>query len=610
MIAYILFDNNFYKEVIIDKTILEYLLDDLSEIGIKNIVGVKYGFDVKHDRIKKYIDYKDLVLSEGNNESLLISSNVFFQDIEKFKRIIYKTMQKHKKNLIISNNYSNKYHNNYGILKKEGRIIYKKTLNDLYFVNDYKTLSFLEDELRKRINTSLMRNGVIINNTDSVTVSKDAIISKGSVIKQGSIILGKSIIGENCIIGPYSYIKDSKIEEGTSCSYSVVEDCLVKKKVSVGPFARLRMNSIIGESNRVGNFVEVKNSTIGDKTNVAHLAYLGDTVCGNEVNFGCGSITVNYDGKNKHKTLIGDKVFIGCNSNLIAPIKIKSKSFIAAGSTITEDVKEGSFVIARTKQVTKLDYAKKYKFKEEGVKSMLKVIKCKDYEEASKVASEIFINAIKENPQITLGLATGSTPIGTYKNLIKAYQNKEISFKNVKSYNLDEYVGLPLEHPETYYNFMHTNLFNHVDMLEENVHVPHAEKENMEESCKKYSDMLNATTVDIQLLGIGANGHIGFNEPGTSFDQETFIVELTQKTREDNKRFFNSIDEVPTHAITMGIKNIMNAKKVVLVATGANKQEAVKKLLSNEITTSFPASALHMHKDVVVIIDEEAGKLL
>jgi glucosamine-6-phosphate deaminase len=147
-------------------------------------------------------------------------------------------------------------------------------------------------------------------------------------------------------------------------------------------------------------------------------------------------------------------------------------------------------------------------------------------------------------------------------------------------------------------------------MLEENIHVPHAEKENMEESCKKYSDMLNATTVDIQLLGIGANGHIGFNEPGTSFDQETFIVELTQKTREDNKRFFNSIDEVPTHAITMGIKNIMNAKKVVLVATGSNKQEAVKKLLSNEITTSFPASALHMHKDVVVIIDEEAGKML
>lgn len=609
MKTYILFDNSFYKEVIIDKTILEYLLDNLKELGINELVGVRYGFDVEVDGIDEYIDYGDLCLKQIK-QSLIISSNVFFLDGVELERIIEKNMQKHKKNLIISNNYGDKYHNKYGILNKEGQISYKKGPKGLYFVNDYEILSFLEYELRKRINKSFLRKGVVINNIDSVTISKDALISKGSIIKQGSIILGKSIIDKNCVVGPYSYLKDSKMEEESNCSYSVIEDSIIKKKASVGPFARLRMNSVIGESNRVGNFVEIKNSTIGNKTNIAHLAYLGDTICGNEVNFGCGSITVNYDGKNKHKTLIEDKVFVGCNTNLIAPIKIESKSFIAAGSTVTENVQKGSFVIARAKQVTKLDYAKKYKFKDEGVKSMLKVIKCKDYEEASKVASEIFIEAIKENPSITLGLATGSTPIGTYKNIIKAYNEGTISFKDVKTYNLDEYVGLPLEHPETYYNFMHTNLFNHVDVLEENVHVPHAEKENMEESCKKYSDMLNATTVDIQLLGIGANGHIGFNEPGTSFDQETFIVELTQKTREDNKRFFNSIDEVPTHAITMGIKNIMNAKKVVLVATGENKQEAVKKLLSKEVTVDFPASALHLHNDVVVIIDEAAGKLL
>ena len=609
MKAYILFDNHFYNEVIIDKTILEYLLDELKKQGVNELVGVRYGFDVTVDDIKEYIDYDDL-FKDKKDKSLIISSNAFFLNKAKLEQINQKTMQKYEKNIIISNIYGDKYHNKYGILNKEGKIISKKTLKDLYFVNDYESLSFLEDELRKRINKSFLRKGVVINNIDSVTISKDALISKGSIIKQGSIILGKSVIDKNCVVGPYSFLKNSTLEEGSSCSYSVIEDSIVKKKASVGPFARLRMNSVIGESNRVGNFVEVKNSTFGTKTNIAHLAYLGDTICGNEVNFGCGSITVNYDGKNKHKTLIEDKVFIGCNTNLIAPIKIESKSFIAAGSTITEDVKKGSFVIARTKQVTKLDYAKKYKFKDEGVKSMLKVIKCKDYEEASKVASEIFIEAIKENPSITLGLATGSTPIGTYKNIIKAYNEGTISFKNVKTYNLDEYVGLPLEHPETYYNFMHTNLFNHVDVLEENVHVPHAEKENMEESCRKYSDMLNATTVDIQLLGIGANGHIGFNEPGTSFDQETFIVELTQKTREDNKRFFNSIDEVPTHAITMGIKNIMNAKKVVLVATGENKQEAVKKLLSKEVTVDFPASALHLHNDVVVIIDEAAGKLL
>lgn len=240
----------------------------------------------------------------------------------------------------------------------------------------------------------------------------------------------------------------------------------------------------------------------------------------------------------------------------------------------------------------------------------MQIIRCKDYEECSKVAAEIFSSAIEKNPKITLGLATGSTPIGTYKNLIQDYKNGKISFKEVKTYNLDEYVGLPKTHPETYYNFMHTNLFNHVDILEENVHLPEADINNMQESCDKYSQMLNSTTVDIQLLGIGANGHIGFCEPGTSFDQETFIVELTQKTREDNKRFFNSIDEVPTHAITMGVKNILNAKKIVIVASGENKAEAVKRLLSKEITTDFPASALHLHNDVVVIFDEAAAKLL
>lgn len=240
----------------------------------------------------------------------------------------------------------------------------------------------------------------------------------------------------------------------------------------------------------------------------------------------------------------------------------------------------------------------------------MQVIKCKDYQHASDVASKIFIEAIKNNPNITLGLATGSTPIGLYKNLIKAYKDGIISFKNVKTYNLDEYVGLPINHPETYYNFMHTNLFNHVDIDEDNIHIPYANLENMEQCCKEYTDMLNSATIDIQLLGIGGNGHIGFNEPGTDFTQETFIVKLAEKTRQDNKRFFNSIDEVPTHAITMGIKNILNAKKIVLIATGENKAEAVKMLLSKKITTDFPASSLHLHNDVIVIIDEAASKLL
>ena len=240
----------------------------------------------------------------------------------------------------------------------------------------------------------------------------------------------------------------------------------------------------------------------------------------------------------------------------------------------------------------------------------MKVIRCKNYDECSKVAADVFVEAIKANPEIILGLATGSSPIGIYKNLVKEYQAGNISFKNVRSYNLDEYVGISRENDQSYYYFMHDNLFNHVDIVEENVHVPYAYEGAYAESCKAYTEELKKVSVDIQLLGIGANGHIGFNEPGTSFDQETFIVELTEKTREDNKRFFASIDDVPTHAITMGIADIMRAKKIVLIACGENKAEAVKMLLSEQVTTDFPASALHNHNDVIVVIDEAASKLL
>ena len=157
---------------------------------------------------------------------------------------------------------------------------------------------------------------------------------------------------------------------------------------------------------------------------------------------------------------------------------------------------------------------------------------------------------------------------------------------------------------------MHRNLFSQVDIKEENVHIPNSEGSDLEKLCNEYNELLHAANIDLQLLGIGANGHIGFNEPGTSFEQETFIVKLTEKTRLDNQRFFNSLDEVPTHAMTMGIKNIMQAKKLLLVASGKNKQDAVKKLLSGEITEEFPASILNKHNDVVVIIDEEAAGLL
>lgn len=237
------------------------------------------------------------------------------------------------------------------------------------------------------------------------------------------------------------------------------------------------------------------------------------------------------------------------------------------------------------------------------------VIKAKDYQELSKIASDIVSDLLKQKEDAVLGLATGSTPVGLYQNLIKKYQNNEISFAKVKTYNLDEYCDLPRDHEQSYYTFMHENLFNHVDIKEENVHIPYAHGD-LEACCKEYNEMLSKVQIDLQVLGIGANGHIGFNEPGTCFDQETFIVKLTEKTRQDNARFFNSIDEVPTHAITMGIKNIMQAKQILLLASGKSKQEAVKKLLEGEITEDFPASVLKKHPNVIVIIDEEAGKLL
>lgn len=240
----------------------------------------------------------------------------------------------------------------------------------------------------------------------------------------------------------------------------------------------------------------------------------------------------------------------------------------------------------------------------------MEFIKVKDYQELSDVASKIVIDLLKKKPNATLGLATGSSPIGLYQNLIKAYENGEISFKEVTSYNLDEYCNLPITHPESYYAFMHRNLFDHVDIKVENTHLPEARGEDLKAQCDKYNALLHKASIDLQLLGIGANGHIGFNEPNTSFEQETFIVKLTDKTREDNKRFFNSIDEVPTHAMTMGIKNIMQSKKILIVASGKNKAEAIKMLLSGIVTESFPASVLHNHKDVILIADEDACSLL
>ena len=242
---------------------------------------------------------------------------------------------------------------------------------------------------------------------------------------------------------------------------------------------------------------------------------------------------------------------------------------------------------------------------------MIIVKKVNSYDEMSKTAYSILKEVVISNPKATLGLATGSTPIGLYKEMIKDYENGVVSYKDMLSINLDEYVGLPVEHPESYRSFMNANLFNHIDIKKENTNVPNGLAEDVEKACEEYSDFIATHPIDVQILGIGGNGHIAFNEPGTSFDAKTHLVELKEKTRIDNARFFDGdINKVPTHAVTMGLKDIMSAKKIILLASGANKAQAVKDMIEGEMSTHCPASILQSHPDVVVICDAEAGALI
>lgn len=240
----------------------------------------------------------------------------------------------------------------------------------------------------------------------------------------------------------------------------------------------------------------------------------------------------------------------------------------------------------------------------------MKLIVVKDYKELSEKAFEVIKEVVTTEKMPALGLATGSSPVGLYKLMIEDHKLNNTDYSNVKTYNLDEYTGLKKEHSQSYYSFMHDNLFYGLNIPEENIHIPLGDTDDLVKACNDYDAILKDVVVDVQVLGIGANGHIGFNEPGTSFDSLTHIVELKEKTRLDNKRFFNSLDEVPTHAITMGIATIMNAKKVLLVANGLNKAKAVKAMIEGEITVDCPASALQKHDDCIVIIDEEAASLL
>ena len=226
--------------------------------------------------------------------------------------------------------------------------------------------------------------------------------------------------------------------------------------------------------------------------------------------------------------------------------------------------------------------------------------------EASKEAYKILKSLINENS--TLGLATGGSPIALYEEMIADYKAGNFSYKNVKSYNLDEYVGISYDHPESYHKFMEINLFNHIDIEKSNTHVPDASAEDLEGALKSYQEALNNAHVDVQLLGVGSNGHIGFNEPGTTFEKGVHVVDLKQETIEANSRFFNNdINLVPKQAVTMGIKDIMRAKHIILLAFGEAKQHAIKSLVEgDEITENIPCTVLKNHPSVYVLVDKEA----
>lgn len=241
----------------------------------------------------------------------------------------------------------------------------------------------------------------------------------------------------------------------------------------------------------------------------------------------------------------------------------------------------------------------------------MKVVILKDAAEVAQYGAEIFVKQINKKNNSVLGLATGSTPVALYEELIAANKAGKASFKDVSSFNLDEYMGIEGDHPQSYRHFMNENLFNHVDIDKANTQVPPGNAANPIEACEKYeSDIVEAGGIDIQLLGIGRNAHIGFNEPSSSLASRTRVKTLTQATIDDNARFFSADEHQPHLSITMGIGTILESKKVVLLATGEGKAEAIKDTIEGPVSAACPASALQLHRDAVLIIDEAAASKL
>ncbi|PKM54336.1 MAG: glucosamine-6-phosphate deaminase [Firmicutes bacterium HGW-Firmicutes-5] len=232
-----------------------------------------------------------------------------------------------------------------------------------------------------------------------------------------------------------------------------------------------------------------------------------------------------------------------------------------------------------------------------------------NYAAMSKKAANIVAGQVNLKPDSVLGLATGSTPEGMYRELVELYKEDRIDFSEVTTFNLDEYYGLPIENNQSYAYYMNKNFFSQVNISSDNIHIPNSISNNLAVVCEAYDRLIEINNnIDLQILGIGNNGHIGFNEPDVKFEASTHLVELDEDTIEANARFFESVDDVPRQAISMGIRNIMHTKKIILMANGANKASILKEMLFGPVTPNVPASVIQLHNDVTIILEKEAAK--
>ncbi|MEW8968985.1 MAG: glucosamine-6-phosphate deaminase [Mesobacillus sp.] len=241
----------------------------------------------------------------------------------------------------------------------------------------------------------------------------------------------------------------------------------------------------------------------------------------------------------------------------------------------------------------------------------LKLISTSNYEELSQKAAEEIISRIKRNPSLNLGLATGSTPTGLYQELIRDHEQNQTSYKDINTFNLDEYIGIPKKDHNSYHYFMCEHLFEHIDIPLDQTHIPDGTAKDLDKECRRYEQFIEEQGgIDLQILGIGQNGHIGFNEPGTPFDSRTHIINLAESTRKANSRFFESLEDVPKQAITMGIASIMDSKEIFMLVSGTSKAEALARLMNGDVSEHFPASILQNHRNVTIFADKEATALL